>query len=375
MLPSSPPVVPPAPPAPQPRLSYFRYASLDHFASGVSAGLIATVTLHPFDLIKTRLQVAGFEPAAGAKTGAAATATGHVPTESRRSYRGSVHAARSLIRYEGWSSLYKGLSPNLVGNTVAWGLYFFAYDLAKRSLSTREPFTLVRLLSNPAELPTTNDQPGSNTTARRPLNALEHILAASATGVFVSALTNPLWVVKTRMFLDHSRASDSASRPRVSLVGALVSLYRSEGVGGLYRGFVPGLFGVSHGAVQFMVYEELKKWRLAQRSRRASTSSLETQVAAWSAPETIAMSVASKAFAACATYPYQVIRSRAQASDTPVSLRSVVRATWRAEGLAGFYRGLWVNLVKVMPAACTVFVVYEQMGGYMKRHATFEQRA
>lgn len=26
------------------------------------------------------------------------------------------------------------------------------------------------------------------------------------------------------------------------------------------QGFIPGMFGVSHGAIQFMVYEELKNW-------------------------------------------------------------------------------------------------------------------
>lgn len=39
---------------------------------------------------------------------------------------------------------------------------------------------------------------------------------------------------------------------------ALVKMYRYEGIRGLYKGFVPGIFGVSHGALQFMAYEEMK---------------------------------------------------------------------------------------------------------------------
>lgn len=39
---------------------------------------------------------------------------------------------------------------------------------------------------------------------------------------------------------------------------ALVKTYRYEGIRGLYKGFVPGVFGVSHGALQFMAYEEMK---------------------------------------------------------------------------------------------------------------------
>jgi solute carrier family 25 (mitochondrial folate transporter), member 32 len=42
------------------------------------------------------------------------------------------------------------------------------------------------------------------------------------------------------------------------MVNALSSIYKQEGVRGLYRGFIPGMFGVSHGALQFMTYEEMK---------------------------------------------------------------------------------------------------------------------
>lgn len=40
---------------------------------------------------------------------------------------------------------------------------------------------------------------------------------------------------------------------------ALVKTYRHEGLRkGLYRGFLPGALGVSHSAIQFMLYEEMK---------------------------------------------------------------------------------------------------------------------
>lgn len=53
-----------------------------------------------------------------------------------------------------------------------------------------------------------------------------------------------------------------------SLTDGLQQTWNKEGFRGLYKGFVPALFGVSHGAIQFMIYEEMKK-HLAKDGRHA----------------------------------------------------------------------------------------------------------
>jgi solute carrier family 25 folate transporter 32 len=46
-------------------------------------------------------------------------------------------------------------------------------------------------------------------------------------------------------------------------------IYRTEGVYGFYRGMVPSLFGVTHVAVQFPLYEHFKKLNRAFRERHS----------------------------------------------------------------------------------------------------------
>jgi len=211
----------------------------------------------------------------------------------------------------------------------------------------------------------------------------ENLVAGMITGVGVQALTNPIWVVKTRMAI--------TARPKVMtpfyqevlyhhLFDGLRKLYTKEGVAGLYRGFVPGIFGTVQGAIQIMVYDESKQFLMAYRHHQLNHSDTWEPSMLSSPPphvslshlEYLALAAFSKTVASVVSYPYQVIRSRKQ--DYPYTYHSGVLATWREKGIRGFYRGLVVNTARVIPSACVVFFVYEKMIEYLARQAQLRER-
>ncbi|KAF2861949.1 mitochondrial carrier [Piedraia hortae CBS 480.64] len=271
--------------------------------SGLTAGLVSTLAVHPFDVIKTRMQL-GHNPNTW-------TTTRDILTES--------HGLGNVVR-----NLYRGIAPNLLGNSVSWGLYFLFYARVKDGLASYRHGRL-----------TTGD----------------FFVSSAVAGLLTSALTNPIWVLKTRIL---STSRDTPGAYASMMQGARV-IYSREGVRGFYRGLVPSLFGVAHGAVQFVLYERFKEF-MARHGEVLGNM------------EILTASAASKIFASAATYPYQVIRARLQAYDAErhyTTMGEVVRKVWRQRGLRGFYAGLVPSFVRVLPSTCVTFLVYENTRYYL----------
>ncbi|XP_044469156.1 folate transporter 1, chloroplastic isoform X3 [Mangifera indica] len=296
----------------------------ENAAAGAIAGFATVAAMHPLDVVRTRFQVNDGR-------------VFNLPT-----YKNTAHAILTIARLEGLRGLYAGFFPAVLGSTLSWGLYFFFYGRAKQRYSKNGEEKL---------------SPGL------------HLASAAEAGALVCLCTNPVWLVKTRLQL---QTPLHQTRPYSGLYDALRTIMTEEGWTALYKGIVPSLFlQVSHGAIQFTTYEELRKAIVDYKFKRSKQNPDNGDNTLNSVDYAI-LGGSSKVAAILLTYPFQVIRARLQqrpSSDgIPRYMDSwhVVKETFRFEGFRGFYKGITPNLLKNAPASSITFIVFENVLNFLR---------
>ncbi|KAH6875540.1 calcium-binding mitochondrial carrier protein Aralar2 [Alternaria rosae] len=323
---------------------------------GASAGVASGIVTCPLDVIKTRLQAQGsFRPR---------TYTG--PT--RTVYKGLTGTARVIWIEDGIRGLYRGLGPMLLGYIPTWAVYMSTYESTKNVLYPQ--------MEN---------------------KWLARTIASLFAGGCSTLVTNPIWVVKTRLMSQVSARASPEHRPPwhyTSTFDAFRKMYLKEGVASFYSGLTPALLGLTHVAIQFPLYEFLK---MKFTGLEMGQTDSKTEDVHWFA---IALAtVLSKMTATSATYPHEVLRTRLQTqqrslpshSDNHVSFRGgqhdrfhtrppgtassdgminlpryrgILRTCTvilQEEGWRAFYNGMGTNMVRAVPAAVTTMLTFESL--------------
>jgi solute carrier family 25 folate transporter 32 len=230
--------------------------------------------------------------------------------------------------------------------------------------------------------------------------------ASAVTGGTCSILlTNPLWVIKTRLMSQSSTSTNTAPKEYKSAIDVAWKMYYREGITSFYSGLTPALLGVTHLAVQFPLYEQFKRYLTGAGLGNWHEDHGWLQVLG-----ILAASSASKACAIAATYPHEVIRTRLQTQQkiypfTPVeparpsktldpSVRgsgprrekccdggrtcerlplryrgiiSTFKTILREEGWRALYSGMGTGLIGAVPASATTMLVYETVVRVLKK--------
>ncbi|OGE51349.1 hypothetical protein PENARI_c013G09330 [Penicillium arizonense] len=294
--------------------------NIAHALSGAGGGILSMVLTYPLITLSTRAQV-----------------------ESKRAHSTTLDAVRRIVQREGISGLYSGLESALFGISVTNFVYYYWYEF------TRSAFEKAAIQSNRAS---------------KKLTTVESMIAGAIAGSATVLITNPIWVINTRMTARKSEADEQAlpgaKKSKASTLSTLMDLLREEGPKALFAGVLPALVLVINPILQYTIFEQLKN--IVERRRRMTPK------------DAFYLGALGKIMATSITYPYITIKSRMHVAskDGPKeSLNGSLKRIIQEEGWKGLYKGIGPKVTQSAITAAFLFafkdVLYDMMVSARKR--------
>lgn len=169
--------------------------------------------------------------------------------------------------------------------------------------------------------------------ASKKLTTVESMIAGAIAGSATVLITNPIWVINTRMTARKSESEEQGlpgtpKKAKASTISTLMDLLRQEGPRALFAGVLPALVLVINPILQYTIFEQLKN--VVERRRRMTPK------------DAFYLGALGKIMATSITYPYITVKSQMHVAsrDGPKeSLNGSLKRIIREEGWTGLYKG------------------------------------
>ncbi|XP_017277350.1 peroxisomal membrane protein PMP34 [Kryptolebias marmoratus] len=286
------------------------YETLVHAVAGAMGSVTAMTVFFPLDTAKSRLQV-----------------------DDKRKSKSTPVILAEIAKEEGFLSLYRGWFPVISSLCCSNFVYFYTFNTLKKVAA-----------SGPGKPRPSKD-----------------LLMGVVAGVVNVILTTPMWVVNTRLKLQGVRFRNEDLHPTQyrGIFDAFSQIISNEGVGTLWNGTLPSLVLVLNPAVQFMIYEAMKR-KAGRGGRKISSAKI------------FLIGAVAKAIATTATYPLQtvqaILRFGQYKGDGKGGLMGSLSTIFflfmeriKTHGFLGLYKGLEAKLLQTVLTAALMFVVYEKI--------------
>ena len=192
--------------------------------------------------------------------------------------------------------------------------------------------------------------------ASKKLTTVESMVAGAIAGSATVLITNPIWVINTRMTARQNSSSDGTDQgkglgqqtpaKKPSTLATLRSILRDEGVRALFAGVLPALVLVINPILQYTIFEQLKNSLEARRHRSVGPR------------DAFLLGALGKLLATSITYPYITVKSRAHVAKTQGKgdgLLEGLRRVVREEGVKGLYGGIGPKVTQSVLTAAFLF--------------------
>lgn len=278
------------------------------YVFGVCMTMIIRVSVYPFTLIRTRLQV----------------------QKGKSIYNGTFDAFVKIVRSEGAAGLYRGFLVNTF-TLISGQCYVTTYELTRKYLS--------RYSSS---------------------NTVKSLLAGGSASLVAQSITVPIDVVSQHLMMQ--RMGQSMGRFRVCTVEGkqevmfgqtkdiIRQIFKADGLKGFYRGYVASLMTyIPNSAVWWPFYH----FYAEQLSRLSPKDCPHLLLQAISGP-------LAAATASTLTNPMDVIRARVQVEGKS-SIINTFRQLMAEEGPWGLTKGLSARIISSTPSTIVIVVGYETL--------------
>ena len=218
------------------------------------------------------------------------------------------------------------------------------------------------------------------------MTTMESILTGLIAGSITVVVTNPIWVVNTRM---------TVSKSNKSFLRQLVSMAKTEPLSNLFNGLVPSLILVLNPIIQYTIYEQFKNFLIKVRSKKMDSlkgvngngngnGSHSKANVHFSSLDAFFIGAVGKLIATALTYPYITLKTRSHLNNNRKADKAdedkddedkeddgngdknenksenkdiigTIKEMYENEGILSFYNGISVKLFQSILNAAFLF--------------------
>ena len=269
---------------------------------------------------------------------------------------------RDINKSDGLRGLFRGHSATLLRVFPYAGIKFLAYEQIRAAVIPSKQF----------------ETPG------------RRFASGSLAGVTSVFFTYPLEVIRVRMAFDtksHGRTSLSRTCRQIyyehpptpapvgeGALGAAATVVHqvspSSGLVNFYRGFSPTMLGMlPYAGMSFLTHDTvgdlLRHPTISKYTLMRASSQTPGKRAQLSAPAELTSGAIAGLVSQTASYPLEVIRRRMQVGGAVgdghrMTIAETTKRIFFERGLRGFFVGLSIGYIKVIPMSATSFYVWER---------------